>query len=165
LSAETCTNITAGRSSSREAASMGEIQVPYTHLWCSADGETHVQECFMSDFVLKGYSNAPQAVREDGVPTPDKIAFTQVPVGWDNPWHPCPKTQFVITLSGSWYVTTSDGSRREFTTGDVLFQDNTPDAPAAKIPQHYSGTVGDVPCQQMIIQVDRAPEVDNPGCL
>ena len=48
-----------------------------------------------------------------------------------------------------------------------MSQDNTKDNPASKVkePQHYSKTVGDKPCQQLIVQLDRTPEVDNPGAL
>jgi hypothetical protein len=56
--------------------------------------------------------------------------------------------------------------------GNVLtlasaLQDNTKDNPAAKVklPQHFSKTVGNKPCQQLIVQLDRTPEVDNPGAL
>lgn len=48
-----------------------------------------------------------------------------------------------------------------------MLQDNTKDNPASKVkePQHFSKTVGDEPCQQLIVQLDRTPEVDNPGAL
>ena len=50
--------------------------------------------------------------------------------------------------------------------GDILFQDDVKDSPAKNTPRgHQSGVVGDFPCQQMIVQVSRKPEVDNPGCL
>lgn len=52
-------------------------------------------------------------------------------------------------------------------TPNSSLQDNTKDNPAAKakLPQHFSKTVGSDPCQQLIVQLDRAPEVDNPGAL
>jgi len=37
------------------------------------------------------------------------------------------------------YVKTSDGTRREFQPGEVLFQDDVADSPAEKAPQHESG--------------------------
>ena len=48
-----------------------------------------------------------------------------------------------------------------------VWQDNTKDNPASQVkePQHFSKTVGDEPCQRLIVQLDRAPEVDNPGAL
>ena len=60
------------------------------------------------------------------------------------------------------YVQTSDGSRRDFRQGEVLFQDNTKDNPAAKPPQHASGTVGDQPCNLLISQVTFPPSFDKP---
>ena len=60
------------------------------------------------------------------------------------------------------YVKVTDGTRIEFKKGDVLFQDNTKTSPAKKQPMHYSGTVGNHPCQQMVVQISRTPQVDNP---
>jgi hypothetical protein len=65
-------------------------------------------------------------------------------------------------LSCGRYIKTSDGSKRVFKAGDVLFQDNTKECPTAKEAKHYSGTVGEAPCQQIILHVDRKPEVDHP---
>lgn len=114
-------------------------------------------------------------VKEQGAPqysyfadTPVKTIFTQLDVGNTQPPHNCPHVQFVVTLSGQWFVKTSDGTRHVFSAGDVLFQDNTKDNPAAKKgakAMHESGTEGDVPCRQLMLFVDRKPEVDNPGPL
>jgi len=136
--------------------------VQYTHLWTSADGETHLEECRVSDMEVKGYSGTPQAVR-DGLPAPTSVVFTELPSDFDNPWHLCPAPQWVITLRGGWFVKASDGTTKEFGPGDVLFQDNTSNSPAASSPRHYSGTVGRGPCQQMIVQVAWAPQVDHPA--
>ena len=45
------------------------------------------------------------------------------------------------------------------------FQDNTEDSPAVKHPKHQSGQIGDSPNHQLIVQINRRPEVDNPGSL
>jgi len=136
--------------------------VEYTHLWVSADGETHIKECTVSKLEPKGYSGAPQMVR-DGLPPPTNVVFTELSADFDNPWHVAPCAQWVVTLRGSWYVKTSDGTRREFGPGDVLFQDNTFNSPCPKQAEHYSGNAGRGPCQQMICQIAWAPQVDNPG--
>lgn len=60
-------------------------------------------------------------------------------------------------------IKATDGSEKVFVAGDILFQDDTDKSPAKKVPKHWSGVVGDEPNQQVIIQVDRKPEVDNPG--
>eukprot|EP00897_Mesotaenium_endlicherianum_P002423 jgi/Mesen1/2208/ME000152S01289 len=135
----------------------------YTHLWVSKDGETHIKEATLSGFDLKKYAEKPQYVKEG--PSPSKIVFTQLDPGLEQDLHSCPQVQFVVCLSGSWYVKTTDGTKKVFVPGDVLFQDNTADCPSEKQPKHFSGVVGDGPNQQLIIQVDRKPEVDNPGSL
>lgn len=40
---------------------------------------------------------------------------------------------------------TSDGTRREFSPGEVMFQDNVENSPAAKQPQHKSGAHQELP--------------------
>ena len=50
-------------------------------------------------------------------------------------------------------------------TDTAWMQDNTKDSPAAKQPKHLSGQLGDTPNRQLIVQIDRKPEVDNPGAL
>ena len=137
--------------------------VEYTHLWVDSAGETHIEECTVAGLESKGYSGSPQLVRDQGLPAPTNVVFTELSADFDNPWHVAPQPQWVITLKGSWYVKTSDGTRKEFGPGDVLFQDNTANSPAAKAGEHYSGTAGRGPCQQMIVQVAWAPQVDKPG--
>lgn len=39
------------------------------------------------------------------------------------------------------YVKTSDGTKRVFQPGEVMFQDNVKDSPADKQPEHESGKV------------------------
>ncbi len=145
----------------------GGAKQPYTHMWVDAEGETHLTELEMGDFLTQSYSAAPQAVKTDLGGATRAAAFTELPPGWDNPWHCCPAPQLVVTLSGEWFVETSDGARRTFTAGDVLYQDNVQDnAPKAGGPgQHYSGNAGAEPCRQVIVQLDRAPRVGPPTPL
>lgn len=153
-------------SSQNKGEGEGEKSQPenfaYTHLWVSSDGETHVKEGKLSNFDLKQYaaSTPPQFVKPTQPPT--KTVFSELSVGNEQDWHCCPQVQYVICLSGKWYIETSDGSRREFGPGEILFQDNIEGSPASKKPQHKSGVVGDSVNQQLILQVERKAEVDNP---
>ena len=68
-----------------------------------------------------------------------------------------------MVTCGSWYVETTDGTRVTLGPKDILYQDNVPEimemVGETTIPnagQHYSGTEDDV-CQQVIVQVDREP--------
>eukprot|EP00971_Amphidinium_carterae_P063660 1259718-Amphidinium_carterae.1 len=61
----------------------------------------------------------------------------------DNPWHPCPSPQFVVTLAGAWYINTTDGDYIEFNAGDLLYQDDSKGLIVSGVePVHYSGIVG-----------------------
>ncbi|KAL2634763.1 hypothetical protein R1flu_006242 [Riccia fluitans] len=138
---------------------------PYTQLWVDETGETHVQECQMTGFSLQNYSAYQQFVRDDFGGNATKFVFTELSVNLSQPLHSTPAVQFVITLAGSWYIKTTDGTYRAFQPGEVLFQDNTKNSPAAKVPQHYSGQAGDVPCQQFVLQINRQPEKFKSGNL
>ena len=69
----------------------------------------------------------------------------------------------------------SDGKTTKLLPGDVLYQDNTEEHPAAQMNtrkgMHFSGSLDDKPCDQVIIQLDLtdgAPKVsskDLPGPL
>ncbi|XP_024373841.1 uncharacterized protein [Physcomitrium patens] len=135
---------------------------PYYNLWASQDGETHFAACNMQGFNLTPYASLPQYLRTDFGGEPIEMVFTELPVALDQPLHSPPQVQFVITLSGSWFTKTSDGTRHEYVAGDIMFQDNTKNSSADKQPQHYSGTVGDVPCHQLVVQISRPPQVDSP---
>lgn len=142
----------------------------YTHLWYSAaDGTTHIAECTIKGFEFQPYALAGQWVKlltqQLGHSPIVDVVFTELQPGFDNPWHTAPSVQLVVTLSGMWYVKTSDGTRRDFSAGQVLFQDNCRVmAPVdAKQPEHYSGNDGQEACRQMIVQLDMAPKPDTPG--
>jgi len=134
----------------------------YYQIWVSQDGETHIAKCMMHGFNLTAYSALPQYVRSNFGGEPIELVLTELAVGLTQPLHSPPQVQFVATLSGSWYIETTDGSRHNFKKGQLLFQDNTATSPADKQPEHYSGTHGNKPCQQLVVQISRPPQVDNP---
>lgn len=83
---------------------------PYYNLWASQDGETHFAACNMQGFNLTPYASLPQYLRTDFGGEPIEMVFTELPVALDQPLHSPPQVQFVITLSGSWYVPTPDAN-------------------------------------------------------
>ena len=74
-----------------------------------------------------------------GLPTTD-ITFREIPVGNFVDWHPAPRRQFVIILSGQLEIGFSDGTTKVFGPGDArLVADTTGRG-------HTTGVHGDVPC-------------------
>ncbi|OGQ78561.1 MAG: hypothetical protein A3F90_01005 [Deltaproteobacteria bacterium RIFCSPLOWO2_12_FULL_60_19] len=53
------------------------------------------------------------------------IVFREEPPGHVQDWHPAPRRQYVITLSGEGEIELSDGTRRRFGAGDIMLADDT----------------------------------------
>jgi hypothetical protein len=74
-----------------------------------------------------------------GLPT-TQISFSTWPVGRVLDWHPAPRRQFVIILSGQLEIGFEDGSRHVFGPGDARLVEDT----SGK--GHTTRTYGNEPC-------------------
>jgi hypothetical protein len=82
--------------------------------------------------------------------------IAQFPKGWVGAWHENPAAQWIIPLSGRWFVETMDAHRIEMGPGDAsLGEDQGSKPDAAGHFGHLSGTLGDAPITLMFIQLDR----------
>jgi hypothetical protein len=73
-------------------------------------------------------------------PTPATAsAFARLPAGWYGDYHPTPRQQFVIAVSGTVDITTSDGETRRITPGTVIRLDDTTGS------GHLTQVVGETP--------------------
>lgn len=139
----------------------------YYQLVVDKDGGTSMLQREFTNVEEKGYSNTPQLLKQldEAFATPTNLVFTQL-MG-DNPWHHCPAPQIVICTGGGWFIKTTDGQRTELRVGDILYQDNTEQHPAAKEgthkAMHFSGSLDGKPCDQVIVQLDlkNGPIVDS----
>jgi quercetin dioxygenase-like cupin family protein len=52
------------------------------------------------------------------------VVFRRAPVGHVIDWHPAPRRQYVVTLSGQWEIVCSDGTKRLFKPGDVMLAED-----------------------------------------
>lgn len=75
---------------------------PYVHLWVSADGETHVQECTFKNFEKKTYAAGTDPQFTLTGPEPSKLVLTELVAGTQQDWHAAPAVQMVTCVSGSW---------------------------------------------------------------
>lgn len=131
----------------------------YYQLVVDANGSTSMMERDFTGVKEVGYSNTPQLLKklDPSFASPRNVMFTSL--AGENPWHYCPAPQIVVCLAGGWYIRTTDGHVTEFRPGDVLYQDNTKEHPAAlegtRQAMHFSGSLDDgKPCDQMIVQLD-----------
>jgi hypothetical protein len=109
-------------------------------LYTGADGQSHIERIEL-----------PQV--DDwraGLPA-TQISFRESPVGQHLDWHPAPRRQFVIILSGQLEIGLGDGSRHVFGPGDArLVEDTTGKG-------HTTRVHGDHPCVTATIPLAGGP--------
>ena len=118
----------------------------YWRLFVGADGVSRQQRVEMTDFERKSIAPpaAPQwlAPAEHGV---SGLVFTILPVGWTGEWHENPKAQWIVPLSGSWFVESMDGVRVEMGPGEISLGADQGCRAAGDKRGHRSGAVGEAP--------------------
>jgi hypothetical protein len=134
--------------------------VPYWHLWTDAGGVSRQKQCAMTRFALQSIQE-PAAPQWQGERVSGAMStlVTVLPVGWIGEWHENPKPQWIIPLSGRWFVESMDGVRVELGAGEISFGGDQNCREIEGRRGHRSGTVGDSPAVLMIVQLDdaRAP--------
>jgi hypothetical protein len=132
--------------------------VRYWHLWADADGISRLTLCEMTRFDLKSMQ-PPAGPQWQG----EKISgamttmVTVQPAAWVGDWHENPKPQWIIPLSGRWFVESMDGARVEMGAGELSFGGDQNCRETGGKRGHRSGTVGDVPAVLLVVQFDEAP--------
>ena len=127
----------------------------YWHLWTDADGVSHQSRCMLDRFQQQSMSGAAPQWNDVQEASKATVVFSVLPVGWVGDWHENPKPQWIVPLSGRWYVQSMDGQRVELGVGEVSFggdQHCRNDAHGHK--GHRSGTIGDEPAVLMLVQLD-----------
>jgi hypothetical protein len=136
----------------------GKPSVTYWHLWTDKDGVSRQTRCTMTDFELKSMQ-PPAQPQWQGRKISGALTtmVTVQPVGWIGTWHENPKPQWIVPLSGRWFVESMDGTHVEMGPGEFSFggDQNCRDLDGKR--GHRSGTVGDAPAVLMVIQFDNAP--------
>jgi hypothetical protein len=80
------------------------------------------------------------------------------PVGWVGDWHENPAPQWIIPISGRWWVEAMDGTRIEFGPGELsLGEDQGCRQDDQGRKGHRSGQIGDEPAVLMTVQLHRPP--------
>jgi hypothetical protein len=133
-------------------------EVPYWHLWSDESGVSHQSRCALRQWELKGIgSAAPQW--NDSQPRSDAtVVFTVQPVGWVGEWHENPAPQWIVVLSGRWWIESMDGTRIEQGPGELsLGEDQNCRTDAAGRKGHRSGTAGDEPAVLMTVRLHVPP--------
>ena len=134
---------------------MSKPKTEYWHVWTDEEGATHQTRCELTNFEQESMGDGADPQWNNRLFSGNtEVLFTVQPVGWVGEWHENPKPQWIVPLSGKWFVETTDGTRVEMGPGEVSFggdQNTKPNAKGQK--GHLSGTVGDEPARLMVIQL------------
>lgn len=129
--------------------------IPYYQMGIGADGLSSVIARMLPGFALHsvGGKAAPMWMR----PFPGKVKsvqFAVLPVGWIGDWHASPAPQWVVPLSGRWFIETQDGRRIEMGPGEIHWGQDIGGSEVDGNSGHRSGQLGDVPCVQLMLQFE-----------
>ena len=80
-----------------------------TRLYTGKDGESHFEEI---------------EVEAEKIQAAEGILFREAAPGNILDWHPAPRRQYVITLSGQGEIEIGDGTKKRFRPGDIMLADD-----------------------------------------
>ncbi|HET6912189.1 MAG TPA: hypothetical protein VFH71_02470 [Rhodanobacteraceae bacterium] len=133
-------------------------QVPYWHLFTDEDGVSHQRHCALRHFELGRVGDAAPQWNDKQPRGEATVVFTVLPVGWVGEWHENPAPQWILPLSGCWFVEAMDGTRVEMGAGELsLGEDQHCVADGQGRKGHRSGTVGTQPAVLMCVQLHVPP--------
>ena len=133
-------------------------RVPYWHIWTDEDGISHQAGCQLDRWEWAGIGAAAAQWNNQQSSGEATVVFTVHPVGWVGEWHENPAPQWIVPLSGRWWVESMDGVRVELGPGDLsLGEDQNCVADAAGRKGHRAGTIGDQPAVLMTVRMKVPP--------
>lgn len=133
-------------------------RIGYWHLWSDERGVSHQTRCELDRFTLKGIGNAAPQWNNSQATTSATVVFTVQPPRWIGEWHENPAPQWILPISGRWWVESMDGTRIEMGPGDLsLGEDQGCIGDGERRNGHRSGTIGNEPAILMTIQLHVEP--------
>jgi hypothetical protein len=134
-------------------------KIPYWHVWCDESGISHQRRASINCNELKSVSPGSaqiwQCVTSNG---PAKVLFLTLLPGEDGSWHENPAPQWIVPVSGRWFVETMDGVRVAMGAGDISFGGDQGCKAIDGKKGHLSGALDGEPAVLMLIQVQDQPK-------
>jgi hypothetical protein len=127
-------------------------QVPYWHLWVDEQRVSHQRLCFLTNYQSHQVGNADPQWNKALPRSEATVIFTVQPVGWVGEWHENPAPQWIIVISGRWFIESMDGTRIEQGAGEFSLGEDQCCVEHEGRKGHRSGTVGDQPAVLMCVQ-------------
>ena len=78
--------------------------VPYWRLYVDGEGMSRLEQCALTAYSLKGVAAADPQWNDKMERGEATVVFTVQPVGWVGDWHENPAPQWIVVLSGRWWI-------------------------------------------------------------
>ena len=123
------------------------MNLKYVKVHADENGETHFQDL---EVPMQDADFAPPAplIATSPHQTATGIVAIGFPPGWFGDFHPAPKNQWMMLMSGTLELFVSDGEKRTFPTGAIVFLDE------AGSKGHTTRVIGDETAIIMVTQVN-----------
>ena len=132
-------------------------EIAYWHLWADEDGISHQTRCALTEFALKGVGGAAPQWNNAQPRSEATVVYTVQPVGWVGDWHENPAPQWIVVLSGRWWIESMDGACIEKGPGEFSLGEDQGCALTGGRKGHRSGTIGDTPAMLMTVRLHVPP--------
>ena len=127
--------------------------IPYWHMWTDADGVSQQERRSVDGMRLRQVADGADPVWVAApVEGTRRVVLAVLPVGLVGEWHENPVPQWIVVLSGRWFVETMDGTRVEMGPGDLSFGGDQGTRAVDGRRGHRSGALGDQPTALMMVQ-------------
>lgn len=132
-------------------------RMPFWHMTNTDEGRSMIVQQVLDGFRQQSVSGDTVAIwMREFSGAVKAVWFNILPLGWIGEWHPSPSLQWVVPLSGRWFIETQDGERVEMGPGDIHWGADIESELDPSRVGHRSGQIGDVPCVQMMVQFAEA---------
>lgn len=118
----------------------------YTRIYCDAAGESHFEDVSVNVTPVDFAPPAPPLNLAEPIEA-ERLILCDFPRAWVGDWHPAPRRQFYIQLSGRLQVRVSDGAVREFSAGSLVLLDDMAGV------GHVTKVVGDAGVHGVFVQL------------
>ena len=100
------------------------MKATYCRLYSDSSGESHFEDVTVELSEVDFAQPAPALLLSEFGPAV-RAALLGGPKGWQGEWHRSSGRNLFVVISGEWEIEASDGTKRLFSTADVLLVEDT----------------------------------------
>lgn len=122
-------------------------QLAYVRLTADEVGDSHIERDLAVSLTVQNFVPPAPAISVSALQQASACAFLSVPSGYFGDWHPSPKRQWLVFISGRMEFETSDGARFLGRPGSVVLLEDTVG------PGHRSWVPAGEPAVMLAVQI------------